>query len=95
MKEEKKRMAVEAMGLPKDVLLGDVLVRFTGFHEVCIENYSIQILWCGSRQKPAGWRFMARIWESGTTIRTPWGSAATSIPWNLNRFHKKGGRAVA
>ena len=39
MKEEKKRMAVEAMGLPKDVLLGDVLVRFTGFHEVCIENY--------------------------------------------------------
>lgn len=30
MKEEKKRMAVEAMGLPKDVLLGDVLVRFVG-----------------------------------------------------------------
>lgn len=24
---------------PKDVVLGDVLVRFTGFHEVCIENY--------------------------------------------------------
>ena len=37
MKEEKKRMAVEAMGLPKDVLLGDVLVRFTGFHEVRIQ----------------------------------------------------------
>ena len=33
MNEEKKRMAATALGLPKDV------VRFTGFHEVCIENY--------------------------------------------------------
>ena len=39
MNEEKKRMAATALGLPKDVVLGDVLVRFTGFHEVCIENY--------------------------------------------------------
>ena len=38
MNEEKKRMAATALGLPKDVVLGDVLVRFTGFHEVCIEN---------------------------------------------------------
>lgn len=34
MNEEKKRMAATALGLPKDVVLGDVLVRFTGFHEV-------------------------------------------------------------
>ncbi|MEJ8759858.1 YabP/YqfC family sporulation protein [Enterocloster sp. HCN-30185] len=39
MNEEKKRMAATALGLPKDVVLGDVLLRFTGFHEVCIENY--------------------------------------------------------
>lgn len=39
MDEEKKRMAVTALGLPKDVVLGDVLIRFSGFHEACIENY--------------------------------------------------------
>ena len=39
MDEEKKRMAAAALGLPRDVVLGDVLIRFTGFHEVCIENY--------------------------------------------------------
>ena len=36
---ESKAAAVSALGLPRDVLLGDVLVSFVGRREVCIENY--------------------------------------------------------
>ena len=34
-----KAAAVSALGLPRDVILGDVLVSFVGRREVCIENY--------------------------------------------------------
>ena len=36
---ESKRTAVSALGLPRDVILGDVLVRFVGNCQVNIENY--------------------------------------------------------
>lgn len=34
MREDRKRAAVEALGLPRDVILGDVLLHFTGPYEV-------------------------------------------------------------
>lgn len=34
-----------ALGLPRDVLLGDVLVSFVGRREVCIENYRSILLY--------------------------------------------------
>ncbi len=36
---ESKRSAVSALGLPRDVILGDVLVSFVGNCQVNIENY--------------------------------------------------------
>lgn len=33
MREDRKRAAVEALGLPRDVILGDVLLHFTGPYE--------------------------------------------------------------
>ena len=36
---ESKRTAVSALGLPRDGILGDVLVRFVGNCQVNIENY--------------------------------------------------------
>ncbi|MGN0372267.1 MAG: YabP/YqfC family sporulation protein [Enterocloster sp.] len=39
MEWDGKRTAVSALGLPRDVLLGDVLVSFVGRYEVNIENY--------------------------------------------------------
>ena len=38
MREDRKRAAVEALGLPRDVILGDVLLHFTGPYEVVAEN---------------------------------------------------------
>lgn len=42
---ESKVAAVSALGLPRDVLLGDVLVSFVGRREVCIENYRSILLY--------------------------------------------------
>lgn len=39
MARELGRTAVAALGLPRDVMLGDVLIRFVGYYEVVIENY--------------------------------------------------------
>lgn len=39
MREDRKRAAVEALGLPRDVILGDVLLHFTGPYEVVVENF--------------------------------------------------------
>lgn len=39
MREDRKRAAVEALGLPRDVILGDVLLHFTGPYEVVAENF--------------------------------------------------------
>lgn len=36
---EPKKTAVSALGLPRDVILGDVLVSFVGRNEVNVENY--------------------------------------------------------
>ena len=40
MSWEPKKTAVSALGLPRDVVLGDVLVNFVGRGEVNVENYS-------------------------------------------------------
>lgn len=42
---ESKAAAVTALGLPRDVLLGDVLVSFIGQREVCVENYRSILLY--------------------------------------------------
>lgn len=39
MSWEPKRTAVSALGLPRDVVLGDVLVNMVGCGQVNVENY--------------------------------------------------------
>ena len=39
MREDRKRAVVEALGLPKDVMLGDILLHFTGSCEAVVENF--------------------------------------------------------
>lgn len=45
MLEESKEKAAFALKLPKDVVLGEVLVTFLGRHSVVIENYRSIILY--------------------------------------------------
>lgn len=45
MLEESKIKAASALKLPKDVVLGEVLVSFLGRHSVVIENYRSIILY--------------------------------------------------
>jgi hypothetical protein len=45
MLEETKVKAASALRLPKDVVLGEVLVSFLGRHSVVIENYRSIILY--------------------------------------------------
>lgn len=45
MLEESKNKAASALKLPKDVVLGEVLVSFLGRHSVVIENYRSIILY--------------------------------------------------
>lgn len=42
---ESKAAAVTALGLPRDVLLGDVLVSFIGRREMWVENYRSILLY--------------------------------------------------
>lgn len=35
----RKESIISAMSLPKDLLLGAILIHITGQYEVCIENY--------------------------------------------------------
>ncbi len=51
---ESKAAAVTALGLPRDVLLGDVLVSFIGQREVCIENYRSILLYTDTLVKVQG-----------------------------------------
>ena len=39
MSWEPKKTAVSALGLPRDVILGDVLISFVGRSQVNAENY--------------------------------------------------------
>lgn len=39
VREDRKRAVVEALGLPKDVMLGDILLHFTGSCEAVVENF--------------------------------------------------------
>ena len=48
MLEESKTKAASALKLPKDVVLGEVLVSFLGRHSVVIENYRSIILYTDS-----------------------------------------------
>lgn len=45
MLEESKLSMTNALKLPKDVMLGEVLVSFIGRHSVVIENYRSIILY--------------------------------------------------
>ena len=38
MREDRKRAVVEALGLPRDVMMGDILLHFTGPYETVVEN---------------------------------------------------------
>jgi sporulation protein YqfC len=51
MLEETKNKAVSALKLPKDVILGEVLVSFLGRHSVVVENYRSIILYTDSMIK--------------------------------------------
>lgn len=48
MLKESKIKAASALKLPKDVVLGEVLVSFLGRHSVVIENYKSIILYTDS-----------------------------------------------
>ena len=39
MSWEPKKTAVSALGLPRDVILGDVLITFVGRGQINVENY--------------------------------------------------------
>ena len=39
MREDRKRAVVEALGLPRDVMMGDILLHFTGPYETVVENF--------------------------------------------------------
>ena len=39
MREDGKRAVVEALGLPRDVMMGDILLHFTGPYEAVVENF--------------------------------------------------------
>ncbi len=45
MSEEPRRAVISALGLPRDVILGDVLVRLVGRYELFLENYRSLILY--------------------------------------------------
>ena len=38
MREDGKRAVVEALGLPRDVMMGDILLHFTCTNETEVEN---------------------------------------------------------
>lgn len=45
MLEESKNVVVSALKLPKDVVLGEAIISFTGRHSVLIENYRSILLY--------------------------------------------------
>lgn len=45
MKETIRETAVSALKLPKDALLGEILISFVGRHALLIENYRAIILY--------------------------------------------------
>ena len=49
MLEGMKANAAEALKLPKDVVLGEVLISFLGRHSVVIENYRSIILYTDTK----------------------------------------------
>lgn len=51
MLEESKEKAVNALKLPKDVILGEILISFLGRKSVLIENYRSIILYTDSSIK--------------------------------------------
>lgn len=51
MLENQKNTVVDALKLPKDVVLGEVLISFVGRHCVCIENYRSIIIYTDTQVK--------------------------------------------
>lgn len=51
MSWEPKKTAVSALGLPRDVILGDVLVNFVGRGQVNVENYRSILIYTQSLVK--------------------------------------------
>lgn len=63
-----KAAAVSALGLPRDVILGDVLVSFVGRREVCIENYRSILLYTDTLVKLQAQNCRILIHGSGLCI---------------------------
>ena len=51
MSWEPKKTAVSALGLPRDVILGDVLISFVGRSQVNVENYRSILFYGDDRLK--------------------------------------------
>ena len=60
MREDRERAAVEALGLPRDVILGDVLLHFTGPYEVVAEKFQepsyLHRYVCENKMQQAVWQ---------------------------------------
>lgn len=54
MSWEPKKRAVSALGLPRDVILGDVLVNMVGRGEVNVENYRTILIYTDTLVKLQG-----------------------------------------
>lgn len=70
MGKDLKAGAVTALGLPRDVLLGDVLVSFVGKREVWVENYRSLLLYTDTCV-----RIQTRTCQllfQGTGLKIPW-----------------------
>jgi sporulation protein YqfC len=63
-----KEAAVSALGLPRDVMLGDVLVSFVGRRQVNIENYRSILLYTDTLLKLQGRNCRVLIRGTGLTI---------------------------
>lgn len=61
MREDRKRAAVEALGLPRDVILGDVLLHFTGPYEVVAENFRSLLIYTDTYVKNKGSRLYGSV----------------------------------
>ena len=55
MSWEPKKTAVSALGLPRDVILGDVLISFVGRSQVNVENYRSILIYTDTLIKSVLW----------------------------------------
>ncbi len=70
MEEYAKRERVTALGLPKDVVLGEALVYFVGSGEVWVGNYRSLLLYTDTQIKIQAKGCRIWICGQGLTIRS-------------------------